>query len=204
MNDRMIRLTIGILFFLTSENATSQSLPAYESFSVESFEGKVYLSWVLPAGSTCFGIQVYRSENGTNFEEIGWFYGICGSNSESVPYSFVDQEPVLNQTNYYLIELGLGFFSEIISVEVIDLAGENSQVRPNPVVDRSGIFFRNSSRKNHTLSVFDLNGRLIAAQSTHLNFFEVYASSVPVGVYFYTILADDGSFYSSGKLIIGR
>ncbi|MFU8842303.1 MAG: T9SS type A sorting domain-containing protein [Bacteroidales bacterium] len=200
----MAKVTFGIFFFLLTIQTGAQNEPAYENFTVTAFQGKVYLSWILPAGSTCFGIQVYRSEDGEIFEEIGWFYGICGSNSESVPYSFVDEEPMLNQTNYYRIELGKGFFSDIISVQVIDLSGKNSQVRPNPVVDVSAVYFTNGSGKNHTLSVYDLNGKLINAQSTHLDFFEVNASSIPFGLYIYAIISDDGSFYSNGKLIIGR
>jgi hypothetical protein len=200
----MATVTFGIFFFLFTIQTGAQNEPAYENFTATTFQGKVYLSWILPAGSTCFGIQVYRSEDGAIFEEIGWFYGICGSNSESVPYSFVDEEPMLNQTNYYRIELGKGFFSDIIFVQVIDLSGKSSQVRPNPVVDVSAVYFTNGSGKNHILAVYDLNGNLIRYQSTHLDFFEIDAHYFPFGMYLYTILDDDGSFYSNGKLIIGR
>jgi hypothetical protein len=200
----MANITFGILFFLLSLQVGAQNEPDYENFTAFDFEGNVYLSWILPAGNTCLGIQVYRSEDGVAFDEIGWFYGICGSNSESVPYSFVDEKPILNQINYYRIELGQGRFSDIISVQVIDLRGKSSQVRPNPVVDVSAIFFKNGSGKNYTLSVYDLHGNLLNTQSTHHDFFEMDAHSFPFGMYLYTILDDDGSFYGSGKLIIGR
>ncbi|HYG52701.1 MAG TPA: hypothetical protein VD905_17445 [Flavobacteriales bacterium] len=86
-------------------------------FTVVQLESKVQLKWELAAGNTCNGIQVYRSQNGTDFSFIGEIDGICGSSSVPQQFIFDDVSPFPFQVNYYKLILGSGQHSPVISID---------------------------------------------------------------------------------------
>ena len=92
--------------------------------------GQVTLTIVIRSGSTCAGINIYRSESDSNFQLIGDIPGICGSTSEAVQYVFTDAHPIFNTLSLYKIELGGIGFSDVLTVTIRDLKNEDVSIQP--------------------------------------------------------------------------
>lgn len=171
-------------------------------FSLASGQGKVVLNWTIDAGNTCLGIDIVRSTDGQTFTSIGRIGGVCGSLNEPVSYSFVDESPVLNQTNAYKLLLGLDLESEVLSVEIVDLGSAGYQIRPHPVYQDGILYFENDLEEAHTLSIFQLNGHLLSEQSSTTNQFILDLSSWPAGLYPFRIAnTRTGEVKTKGKVV---
>jgi hypothetical protein len=201
----MKRILVLFLFgiqWLLPDPASAQDLPEIGYFNLAAGGGKVYLAWQLNAGATCFGIQVHRSVDKLTYEEIGGIEGVCGDLNQAQNYSFIDENPPLNQRVYYRLELGTGNFTEPRYVDVIDLGGDAIQVRPNPVTTRSGIYFSNPLKEKHTLLVSDLQGKIIYRHTTNEDRFILHSFYFARGLYLLQITADEGSQSYSGKFLV--
>ena len=166
--------------------------------------GVIQLAWRMSAGLTCNGIQIQRSLDGENFQDIGDIQGVCGSPDVAISYTFTDDNPVSNQTNFYRLILGQVGQSNTISVEFIDLQGTGLQVRPNPIVDTGIIYFENSRGENYVLSIFSVSGLRIDERSTRNDFFEIDLTGQNAGVYPFRIIREDGEREVSGKIVLSR
>ncbi|MGB6037719.1 MAG: T9SS type A sorting domain-containing protein [Cryomorphaceae bacterium] len=173
-------------------------------FSATEVSGKVFLDWTMNLGQTCNGIDITRSTDNLNFEPIGNIQGICGSPFDTVSYSFIDESPVLNQINYYRLQLGNLGPSRTISVEIINLEGTGFQVRPNPFVDIGRIYFDNDRSEAHRLILISTQGSTLRELATRNDFFELNVSDLPAGAYIFRIESDDGFVKVVSKLVVAR
>jgi hypothetical protein len=200
-----IVLFVSFSMVFVSSFANAQSNPILDNFSILGNNGKVYLNWIIKSGSTCNGIQIFRSANNSSFKEIGNIAGICGSISSATPYNFVDENPEKNAVNFYRLELGTNGTSQTLSIEIIDIDNGGSQVRPNPVYDNSKIYFNNTNIKDlHYLNVFNVNGKFTDELSSKENFFEIISQKYANGIYFFNILNNDKIIISKGKFIVAH
>ena len=104
-------LLANILLFFSLQGLFAQRHPILGKFYLSENKGTVDLHWSIMEGSTCNGIQIYRSNDSIQFSKIGEISGVCGSISEEQSYTFSDVNPFRNQVNYYRLELGIhGFF----------------------------------------------------------------------------------------------
>jgi hypothetical protein len=192
--------------FILMINSTlfSQNNPILDNFSITQNNGKVYLNWIIKSGSTCNGIQIFRSANNSSFKEIGNIAGICGSVSSATPYNFVDQNPEKNTINFYRLELGNNGTSQTLSIEIIDIEKEGSQVRPNPVYNEAKIYFNNNIKELNYLSVYNLSDKLIDELSSKENFFEINSTNYSNGIYFFKIINKEKIIISKGKFIVAH
>lgn len=171
-------------------------------FSLAEGGGKVVLNWTIDAGNTCFGIDIVRSTDGQTFASIGTIGGICGSIDEPVSYSFVDEAPVANQTNYYKLLLGLSAESDVLSIEIIDFGSSGYQIRPHPVHQDGLLYFQNDAGEKHVFSIYQLNGHLLSEQETSYDHFILDLGIWPAGLYPFRITdAQTGKVKAKGKLV---
>ena len=173
-------------------------------FAATENEGKIFLNWTMDLGQTCNGIDITRSTDLINFVSVGEILGICGSPTDTVRYSFLDESPIPNQINYYQLSLGNLGFSQIVSVELIDLEGSGTQIRPNPIVDSGRIFFSNEQRRPHTLEIVAQSGQIKERILSRDEFFEVDASLLNQGIYLFRILDETSTVVSSGKFVAAK
>lgn len=197
---RAFLVSLGCWMLLGS--AYTQDVPEIGYFNLSTGEGKVYLSWQLKAGATCFGITVHRSADGQFFDPIGGIEGVCGDLSKPESYNFVDEDPPVNQRVFYRLELGLGNFTEIRYVDVVDLGDESYQVRPNPVATNARIIFANPQKEESTLHVLNLQGQTIYRQSTRLDHFDIHARDLSAGLYMFSISQDGSVKTMTGKFLV--
>lgn len=193
---------VGFLLLGSLLNLTAQGNPALGRFSATESNGSVYLGWTMLAGFTCSGIQVFRSTDSIQFNRIGIIPEICGSVSEALSYTYEDPEPILNQVNYYRLELGPYGLSPIVSIEVIDHGDLPYQIRPHPIAAEGRIYFVSGSTDMHELVLYAPNGIVASRLTTLEDYFSLQAASLPSGIYPFTIGPVGEATTIVGKLAI--
>jgi hypothetical protein len=203
MNIKWIYVIFG--FFLLPSLCQSQNHFALQNFSVFVKEKTVVLKWTMKPGNTCFGIGIYRSENKTDFEEIGIIGGVCGSPDQPVNYTFVDSFPIKNNPSYYRLVLGLLGESQILEIIYYDLEDKKAIIFPNPVTRYSSIIFKNEKEEESILYIYDAQGRFIyksTLQKTKefylTNFFDNFRAH---GIYYFEIKTKESKTISKGSFV---
>jgi hypothetical protein len=197
-------LKFFLVIVLLPVNLSSQETLVLNRFAATEFKGTVFLSWQLAKGSTCNGIQVFRSSDSLNFESIGHIFGVCGSVAEPVNYDFTDENPVVNRKSYYRLLFGNVIESEVVSIEIIDVK-RGFLLRPNPIYSQGKLYFQNDTKKIHDLFLVDLNGRLSYFSETKEDFFPINSSDFPAGIYSFQIVGRlDGVLKAEGRVVIAR
>lgn len=181
---RSLIIFLGLIVPLCS---LGQNEDVIEGLSATEFNGKVLLTWSVKQGNTCNGVQILHSLDSTNFTQIGSIEGICGSSSESISYDFTHLDPGKNAINYYRLHLGGVGFSWIVNAEVLDLAGTNYVLRPNPVVGFSELFFDNGTNATFELKVFGVDGELVHEAETNGELFILNSGDFIQGFYHFAI-----------------
>lgn len=197
---RKIIISFLLLWCLKSN---AQFHPILDGFSVFLDKDKAILKWVIKGGSTCNGINIYRSDDTlSSFVQIGSIAGICGSSASATPYEFTDISPIPNKINYYRLELGTQGFSGFTSVEFISISNNGFMIRPQPVIDFATIYFHNPSQLTYTFSVMDVNGKVVQIiENIDGESFLFSKGNLPGGIYIFA-LENKGYIKVSGKIII--
>lgn len=173
-----------------------------KDFITVQFEGKVQMSWVIQSGNTCDGIRVFRSQDGINYEQIGSIPGICGSPYASIAYDFTDTSPLLNQLNYYKLELGNLGFSRVARMFVVDLTQKAYLIIPHPAVGTTKIFIDNPLQKEYELVLRDAGGKIVGTTTTNTSYFELYVNDLTNGMYIFSISNEGEQKIINGKLVV--
>jgi len=159
MIDRKVWLTLG--FWMTCQILTAQFHEFLDDFKVYKDDNRVILTWTMSAGSTCIGTGILRStELDGEPEVIGEIREVCGSLGEPQSYTFIDENPVSGNTNYYTLELGFsGRSKPALGINFIALDDTNYKVVPHPIKSVGKIYFENKNKTRHTLVFYDINGK---------------------------------------------
>jgi len=191
-----------LLILQTTKISFGQKHPILANFSISEFKCDVFLRWSILAGSSCDGIQIYRSTDSINYTEIGSINGICGSVEYEQPYDFTDNNPVKNKINYYRLELGLQGFSQIVSVEIFEIETNGYQIRPHPANNETKIYFNNNKRQEQRFILYNNNGIEVFTTTTNDNFLELNTVLLQSGIYFFKISDSANTPIAQGKLLV--
>lgn len=201
----MKRIAISILAIFCSFGFTFAQGVSLDDFSVIQHQQEVFLKWIIARGYTCNGIRIERSADNIYFEEIGYIPGICGSANFAQPFSFVDDHPQFNQTNYYRLELGLQGYSATRQITLHDFSSETLQISPNPVQSTVLFRFNNSQSRPHTLEIISINGAVMHQYQTTDSHLELELSHLPAGMYFARLTRHDAvEVVATSRLVIAR
>ena len=170
-----------------------------DDFRAEENEGEVVLTWIISSGSTCNGIDIMHSTDSLNFSVIGDIEGICGDEDKAVSYTYVHQNPQLNTVNHYRLELGGIGSSTIVSITILDIEKKGYVLYPNPLVDQSVIYFRNTRASRAELELYSIGGTLVRREMGSGNQFAIHKNELQSGLYIFTI-----SFAGNNELITGK
>jgi hypothetical protein len=181
---------------------SGQGHPLLSRFYSIKQDHAIELGWTIKAGSTCDGIQIYRSHDNVIFDQIGVIAGICGSEFESQHYDFTDVDPLLNGLNYYRLELGGFGFTDTLEVECVDLGNAGYQVRPHPASGNTRILFANPQNESHTLEVFHPGGGQVFSMQTKEDRFAFDARRLAPGFYLFAIHDPAMRLVTSGPLLV--
>ncbi len=200
---RSIKIILfSIFIYVSAENALGQINPILGHFYAREQNGVVILSWEILAGSTCNGIQIFRSTDDLNFTQINDIPGICGNISFGQDYIFEDKNAIKNKTNSYKLKLGTNGFSPVISVEIIDINKSGYQIRPNPVRENSKIYFNNETNNESIINIYDFKGAEVYTNMTQNNYFDIDGSLFNSGIYIFSISISENPSKTTGKLVI--
>ena len=190
-----------MLLQAATANVFAKHNSIFDNFTVFENNEKVYLNWTIISGSTCNGIQIYRSTESISYLKTGSIAGICGSSSTATNYNFTDNNPEKNKFNCYRLELGGNRTSEILSVANIGIE-TSYQIRSNPVIDKSKFYFENNTKLQRQLFIYNLNGFQIFSSTTKEDFFELNTEIFLSGVYLLTISTKGNLPKATGKLMV--
>jgi hypothetical protein len=90
----------------------------------------------------------------------------------------------------------------VSGINPINSGNADINIYPNPVVNGAKIYFENDESKPHILLVFDLNGRIIDEQSNSQAYFSINTSSLPGGLYLFSISGTESNLIIKGKFIV--
>lgn len=159
----------------------------------------VILQWSTASEIDNRGFEIQRSVPGGPWEGLTFVKGAGNSNS-LINYSYTDRDLFPRVYNYRLRQEdidGKYKFSMIVSVTLNGTAESRlGQNYPNPFKNETTIQFTLAQREKVTLTVFDMNGRVVKTlinnvskdKGTHaVNFF---SNALPPGMYYYTLQTD--------------
>lgn len=195
---------IGILSFLSCglTHAQDDLHPILSSASINADGQAIYLHWTIANGNTCNGIKIFRTSNPSlGYTEVGFIDGICGSTEVPTPYSFTDETPIENSINYYRISFG-NQGNEDLQVEFVAIPDAGVLVTPNPMLDRTVIYFDNPTRNEFEFKLFDMQGSEAYSQSGIRSGSVILSrGTLRKGTYVF-FLYDDNERVLQGKLVI--
>ncbi len=193
----LITLLLGYLNPVYAQNET-----VVLNLSATEFNGKVLLTWSVAQGNTCNGIEVLRSLDAVNYEQIGSIEGICGSTTETVKYQFTDPNPIVNVTNHYRLSMGGIGFSYPVNTEVIDTGEENYVLAPHPLADESLLIFDNENQELITITFFTERGEIVKELQTSEQSISLNRSDFGSGIYLFVLKSNGKTPAFSGKLTV--
>ena len=166
-------------------NSKSQGILA--DFNIDISGGQVLLAWTIKSGSTCNGMQIYRSQDSIEYELIEDIQGVCGDLSSPVSYTFTDSEPEPNTTNYYKISFGGTQESNVLSIDVYNILNNSYLLKPNPVTGISDLYFNNDNQNELVLKVYGDFGDVIYTDTTNSTKFILDRSHFASGMYYFSL-----------------
>lgn len=197
---------LSITFCLTSLYGQSHYL--LSKFEATRHENRIILSWTIKQGGSCFGIGIFRSTDNTEFEKIGEITGNCGSSENEQNFIYIDDNPVKNMINYYVLEMGFsGKTKPPLEAEFFDFDKNSSKVIPNPFKDSARILFINPDFATYTLYIFEESGKLLKTAISKEDAFiltsdDIHYNTPATERKFYYIITDEkGQRITSGIFI---
>ena len=179
------------------------------SFSANVVDRSVVLNWTTATEVNNQGFEIEISEDGTNFNNIGFVPGF-GTTTEPKSYSYTDQS-VNSGTYYYRLKQidfdGSFTYSDVVEVEVsLPIEFSLEQNYPNPFNPSTSIQFSLPINARVVISIFNLVGEKVAEVvnkefSAGMHKVSFDASILTSGIYFYQIDAAgvDGKTFSNVK-----
>lgn len=183
-------LTLCLIGLLSSSSAQDVILA---DFYLLQRNTEVSLHWTIDRGPTCAGITILRSSDSIVYLEVGNIGGICGSSSSAIQYSFTDSNPLLNQTNYYKLQLGFTQFSDPQAIYVGYTEPGKLIVKPNPTSRNVSIEFNNDTNDTFELVILNSSGEtVLLKKDVSGNEILLNTTNWSVGVYIVTLVGADG------------
>lgn len=176
------------------------------SFTGKAREKSNLLEWTTLSEQNNEGFFVQRSQEGTNFVEIGFVKG-TGNSTMANSYIFTDEDPLEQLLSYYRLKQidfnGAEKYSKTIAIKRGNEGAGTIHVFPMPFKDHVNILFRSDKQHIADLKIFNLKGQIIYEQKiiTESALFRLPLDrlSFNSGVYLLSI-EEDGVLFST-KLI---
>lgn len=178
---------------------SASTLPVeFVSFEADFVNQQVNLFWETASETNNRGFEVQRSQDGINWEKIGWVDG-AGNSSSMVAYEFTDKVPYLAINYYRLKQVDFDDqyeYSDIVSI-LVKIQNDLS-IYPNPTSDYIHLSHSFEQENIRSIQLFDVFGRQVRVFSVTKNLLDV--SDIPSGQY-YLLLEINGEMVPKSVLI---
>jgi Secretion system C-terminal sorting domain/Lamin Tail Domain len=153
---------------ITGLGAAALPIELKRFFGLRQKDGSVQLNWTTLTEKLAKSFEIERADRplSDRFEKITSL-AAAGESSSELNYDFLDREAPTNA--YYrlkMVDLDGNFkFSNIISLKNKETALVIKDIFPNPTTDMATIRFNAATESTHDLSIFDVSGRRVWAES---------------------------------------
>ena len=197
--------TTGALQTMTMSagSCSGASLPVkLTNFSATPKENDIVLHWTTSSEFNNLGFEVQRSLDGASWSVLSFVNG-AGNSNAVLKYVYTDEKLASGKRYYYRlkqIDIDKRFeYSPVVSA-ILDIAEGFSldQNYPNPARNETIIKFTLPQKTKVTLSLFDMNGRLVKvliseSRESGTHAVSLNTGTLTKGLYFYKIQAGDFS-----------
>lgn len=199
----ILKISISVFIMNLAFSINAQTVNV-SNFIVLKSEKQALLHWVIDSGLTCNGVSIFRSNDNSNFTEIGHIAGICGSSSSPTKYDFTDVNPNIYGTNYYKLRFGTIQFSEVQQLDFNYVDSKTIKIKPNPANEVLNIEFKNDRNESFVLKIIDFNGNLVYQNSSvTTSQLSINIAHLALGNYFVQLDDNKGKLISK-QLIISK
>lgn len=167
----------------------------------------VGIKFTITKGVQCSGYAIYHSADSINFNQIYNYPGVCGDVTTSQDISYTHTSPLINQINYYKVEL-IPIETSPVKRIYVNVAPKIILVAfPNPVVNIYDLLNLKISNSNNIILfgfIYNQSGKPIRQLNltTQIDATTVNINDLSNGLYVIW-LTDNTSVYTS-KFIINR
>jgi Secretion system C-terminal sorting domain len=157
-------------------------------FEATTRQNAIQLNWVSDTEINFDGYEIQRSEDGTEYQSIGFVKGKGGN--KTTPYSLLDSDVKPGILYYYrlkMIDLSkLWQFSKVVSASIQSIV-KDPVIVPNPASERCSLHIESSVEKSAVIYLMDATGKLISTQTVELrpqmNSIPLEIKQLPTGIY---------------------
>jgi hypothetical protein len=153
-------------------------------FKGEKFNGGNLLSWATASEENASHFEIQRSENGLDFETVG-VVAARGNSSQVTNYSGTDLGNFTNVVYYRLKQVDVDGKFQYSATIAVNSSSQVYSILPNP---GNGIVYITGGSESFTLSVLDLQGRLIISNEEMNSGGVLNLENVSKGVYLIQIM----------------
>ena len=166
------------------------------SFTATKEKSTIQLNWQTAEEVNTAHFNIQRSTDGVNFSNLG---KVNAKGSGNASYNYTDN--IANITGgkvYYRLQMmdkdGKYTFSKILPLTLEVFAG-TIRTYPNPVKNQLYVLYNAQSATKATLSITDVNGKILHSQIVGLsnNAVSVNVSGLGKGVYYVQLITDKGT-----------
>jgi trimeric autotransporter adhesin len=157
------------------------------NFDAKPNDKTVTLTWATSIETNSLGFEIERSENGKEFEKIGFVKSDTneGNSNEKLSYEYIDNLPVEGNNYYRLKQLDLDGKSAYSPIKSAQFDGENAiNIFPNPTSDFITIT-ANDHSKIKNIELISAKGTILYRSKIIENKIDI--STQPTGMYFLKI-----------------
>lgn len=199
----------GALQTLTVVTADCSPLPVtLVNLTASGFNDKVILNWATLTEINNHGFEVYRSRNGTDWEQIGFVQG-AGNSSARIDYQYDDNNLAAGRYYYRLRQMDLDGHSKYSNIVTVTLFSKKQyflgQNYPNPFSTGTVIEYSLPVKQVVKITLLDAGGRVIRTLVNEMKNSGSYSVSLnntflSSGIYFYKMETD--GFSAVRKMIV--
>jgi|GEM_PF-6073298 len=191
-------------FTLGNATGGGNTLPVtLTSIKASGIVNTIKVEWVTTAEINNKGFEVERSEDGTNFSNIGWVDG-NGTTAETVEYTFDDTKVIANKIYYYRLRQvdfdGASEYTPIVSAKITDASSREivwSRFIPNPAAADANLVINANAEGKADVTILNLAGAVVHQSAYNLyhglNNLMLDLSQLPSGNYITKIDLNGGS-----------
>nr|WP_299207278.1 T9SS type A sorting domain-containing protein [uncultured Brumimicrobium sp.] len=130
------------------------------AFNVENLGKSVLLEWTTETETNNDYFEVYRSQDGKEFEVLEKIKGV-GNSNQTLHYQFKDERPLLGVSYYKLGIVDMDGNTEYTDIKTVQRNSENQNIQliPNPAKEKVAIAFDFPTTGAYQIKIIDALGK---------------------------------------------
>ncbi len=191
------------VFYLSTNNGIQATKTGTEilpvtlgAFNAELVNKTARISWITASENNNQGFHIEKSNNGTDFKQIGFeaTKAVDGNSKLPLNYQFEDKA-VSKGRNFYRLQQvdkdGRATYTDIVMVQKVEVGTFSANIRTNPIVNDLSLSVYMNEQSKVSVALINASGALLQSTERMLdkgeNLINMPASNLAKGVYFVTI-----------------